>query len=263
MLAWKLRSQKTTKSLYIPKLRKMNDHQLPARWSRVSILDLWHSQVALHHNEKYKGIGFAKFPQDLWTYEKLLNLSDPEVVLEIGVNEGGFTRWLYDRLLAAQVVDINRRPRTIIGLDIDIKKSTCNLSALLGTPVVGPDISLIQCDLLDQESLEKARDQIQSVVNSRSLMIIEDSGHTYETTKAALDCFSSLLSPGEWLIVEDTCVDIESLRESLDWPRGALLATDDFLQQDQTFERTDFNHAYEITCHPFGFLRKKLARIGV
>lgn len=236
--------------------------QLPERWSRASVLDLWHLQVGLHHKEKYRGIGLAKFPQDLWTYEKLLNFSDPEVILEIGVNEGGFSRWLYDRLMIAQAFDANGCSRTLIGIDIDIEKSKANLRGILKGSDGKPDIQLIQCDLLDHESLKQAKAEIEFILNGRSLLIIEDSGHTYETTKSALKCFSSLLRPGEWFIVEDTCVDIEALRETADWPRGALMATDDFLREDDSFERTDFNHCYEITCHPFGFLRKKLATTG-
>jgi cephalosporin hydroxylase len=241
----------------------MNDkHHLPVRWGRASMLDLWHLQVGLHHKEKYKGIGLAKFPQDLWTYEKLLDLSDPEVILEIGVNEGGFSRWLYDRLLVAQAFDANKASRTLIGVDIDIEKPKAKLSGLFGASDGRPDIRLLQCDLLDRESLKKAKAEIELILNGRSLLIIEDSGHTYETTKSALEYFSGLLRPGEWFIIEDTCVDIESLRESEDWPRGALMATDDFLREDDSFERTDFNHSYEITCHPYGFLRKKLTTIG-
>jgi cephalosporin hydroxylase len=236
--------------------------ELVAKWQSTSVLELWHSQVIRHHQEIYKGIGLAKFPQDLWSYEKLLDLSAPEVILEIGINEGGFTRWLYDRLLTAQIHDQQRKPRTIIGIDICTKKAKLNLSSLLNTPHDGIKAVLIECDLLDESSLQKAKSKIIEIVNGRPLLIIEDSGHTYATTKAALDCFAELLKPSEWFIVEDTCVDIEELREIHEWPRGALAATDDFLRNNSDFERTTFNHAYEITCHPFGFIQKKLITAG-
>ena len=227
-------------------------------WQKTTVLDLWHKQVALHHNETYKGIGLAKFPQDLWSYEKLICSSAPKVIMEIGVNNGGFTRWLYDRLLLAATEEPGST-RTLIGLDIDIDSALHNLSGLSADGASGVRLELIQCDLLNEQSVLRAKQKIFEIIKGQPLLIIEDSGHTYETTKAALDTFSGLLKPGEWFVVEDTCVDIETLREMSEWPRGALKAVNSFLNQQTDFERSNFNHDYTITCHPFGFLRKKFA----
>lgn len=231
--------------------------QLTHAWQETSVLDLWHRQVIRHHQESYRGIGLAKFPQDLWSYEKLIDMSQPEVILEIGINEGGFTRWLHDRLFLAQSFNPARQPRTVIGIDIDINKPRRNLAELLNNPIEEVNLELFQCDLLNAKSLRDAKAKIVDIVGERSLLIIEDSGHSYDTTKASLDTFPPLLKSGEWLVVEDTCVDIEALREIPSWPRGALSATNDFLSSNDAFERTSFNHTYEITCHPYGFLRKK------
>lgn len=231
--------------------------QLTHAWQETSVLDLWHRQVIQHHRESYRGIGLAKFPQDLWSYEKLIDLAQPEVILEIGINEGGFTRWLHDRLFLAQSFNPAPQPRTVIGIDIDIDKPKRNLVKLLNNPVEEVNLELFQCNLLNAKSLQDAKAKIVDIVGNRSLLIIEDSGHSYDTTKASLDTFPPLLKSGEWLVVEDTCVDIEALREIPSWPRGALSATNDFLASNNAFERTNFNHTYEITCHPYGFLRKK------
>jgi cephalosporin hydroxylase len=238
-------------------IENINGQMLVEQWKHTSMLELWHSQLTQHHREVYRGIGLAKFPQDLWTYEKLLNQSDPEVIVEIGINEGGFTQWLHDRLLVAYTSDNQKKLRTVIGLDYNIGKAECNLSPLLNAPKNGVEIILIQCNLLEQESLAKAKKKIASIVDGRSLFMIEDSGHSYETTEASLRSFSEFVKPGEWLVVEDTCVDIDELRECPSWPRGALVATNEFLGGHDDFERTNFNHTYGITCHPYGFLRKK------
>jgi cephalosporin hydroxylase len=231
--------------------------QLTYAWQETSVLDLWHRQVIQHHRESYRGVELAKFPQDLWSYEKLIDLAQPEVILEIGINEGGFTRWLHDRLFLAQSFNTAPQPRTVIGIDIDIDKPKRNLVKLLNNPVEEVNLELFQCNLLNAKSLQDAKAKIVDIVGNRSLLIIEDSGHSYDTTKASLDTFPPLLKSGEWLVVEDTCVDIEALREIPSWPRGALSATNDFLASNDAFERTNFNHTYEITCHPYGFLRKK------
>jgi len=236
-----------------------NTDQLVEQWKNTSMLELWHSQLIQHHREVYRGIGLAKFPQDLWSYEKLLNSSNPEVIVEIGINEGGFTQWLHDRLLIAYASDNQKKLRTIIGLDYGIDKAKRNLLPLLQHPVNGVEVILIQCDLVDKNSLASAKKRMASIIDNRSLFMIEDSGHSHETTEASLNAFSEFVKPGEWFIVEDTCVDIDELRECSSWPRGALVATNEFLDNHDDFERTNFNHLYGITCHPYGFLRKKLS----
>jgi cephalosporin hydroxylase len=229
--------------------------QIALEWKNTSVLDLWHSQVGIHHGETYKGIGLAKFPQDLWSYEKLIYQSNPEVIVEIGVNKGGFTRWLYDRLLTASIENINAK-RTVIGIDLDIATAEANLSPLQSMENSRVNIDLIKCDLLDENSVKSTVHQVSRIIGDRSTLIIEDSGHTYETTASALGAFSGVLKPGEWFIVEDTCVDIAELRESPEWPAGALSAVNEFLEANPNFERSLLNHMYTITCHPYGFLRK-------
>jgi cephalosporin hydroxylase len=235
------------------------EDSLVAEWKSTSMLQLWHSQLLQHHQEFYRGIGLAKLPQDLWSYEKLIGSSNPEVIVEIGINEGGFTRWLHDRLLIAHALDKEKKPRTIIGLDFNIENAKRNLSSLLKAPVDGIEIILIQCNLLDSRSVMETKAKMASIIGNRPLFMIEDSGHSYGTTESSLKSFSEFVKPGEWFVVEDTCVDIEELREGPYWPRGALKATNAFLSSRDDFERTMFNHTYGITCHPYGFLRKKLA----
>ena len=144
----------------------------------------------------------------------------------------------------------------MIGLDQNIENARKNLAEAIKAFEGRVKVHLIECNLLDKQSLENAKNKIIHLIDGKPSLIIEDSGHTYETTISSLEAFSGLLQPGEWFIVEDTCVDIEELRETEDWPRGALKASEDFLMSNQNFSRSELNHAYEITCHPFGFLVK-------
>ena len=233
----------------------MNQESFSNEWKQTSVLDLWHRQVVQHHKEEYKGIGMAKFPQDLWSYEKLINSTKPTAILEVGINKGGFTKWLHDRLLLASWEDPDQE-YIVIGLDLDIKCAQKNLEKEINNNDSSVSIELIECDLLNKRNVENVVKKIGELVEDKQLLIIEDSGHTYETTKVSLEAFSELLKPGEWFIVEDTCVDIEELRESVEWPRGALNAVNTFLTENHNFERSTFNNMYTITCHPFGFLVK-------
>jgi cephalosporin hydroxylase len=90
-------------------------------------------------------------------------------------------------------------------------------------------------------------------------LVVEDSAHVYETTRAALDGFHDFVTPGGFFVVEDGCVDIEELRLSPDWPRGVLPAVHDFLATpagEAFIVRRDLE-LYGVTCHPSGFLQRR------
>jgi len=96
----------------------------------------------------------------------------------------------------------------------------------------------------------------------RTVTVIEDGGHTHDTTLSALRALSPLVPQGGWFVVEDTCVDVEALRAGPDWPRGAGLALTEWLEHDEDgrrFERRLDTERYGITCHPGGFLRRHTA----
>jgi hypothetical protein len=63
---------------------------------------------------------------------------------------------------------------------------------------------------------------------------------------------------GGFLVVEDTCVDIEEMRVFDYWPRGPLRAVDGWLASPlgHGFVRRDDLELYGLTCHPGGLLQR-------
>jgi cephalosporin hydroxylase len=232
-----------------------SQQQLVLELKHTFVLDLWYSQVGIHHGETCKSISLAKFPQDFWSYEKIIHQSSPEVIFEIGINMDGFARWLYDQFPTAPRENINAK-RMVIGIDLDIAAAEANLSPLQSVENDRTTINLVKCDLVDKNLVESSVNQDSRIIGDRSALIIEDSDHAYETAASALGAFSGFIKPGEWFIVEDTCIDIAELRELPEWPTGALAAVNEFLGANPNFERSLLNHMYTITCHPYGFLRK-------
>lgn len=225
----------------------------------TSVLQLWHQQVKQHHSESFRGIGLEKFPQDLWIYETLIWNVKPSLVIEIGINNGGFSLWLADRLRSLHLYLTNRhdssagipcQPR-IVGLDLDITRAAHNVSCY-------PDLaSYIQLEIVDASNSQQIQDLASRHIHPHDkVMIIEDSAHIYETTFTCLNYLSPYISKDSYFIVEDGCVDYEHLREDEGWPRGVQQAIKDFLSNHSNFIEDDIGNRYIITCHPGGFLKR-------
>jgi cephalosporin hydroxylase len=93
---------------------------------------------------------------------------------------------------------------------------------------------------------------------------VEDSAHTFETTRAALRGFAGFVAPGGFLIVEDGCVDVDAMRLSEQWPRGVLPALEEWLATPAGGEfvvRRELE-LYGVSCHPKGFLQRRTGAPG-
>jgi cephalosporin hydroxylase len=219
----------------------------------ASLLDLWLARTHQHFEDSYAGVRMLQFPEDLRTIEHLLWLSQPNVVIEIGVQFGGATLWLRDRLRALQHYGLEGAVQ-VIGVDLDIAPAADALAS--ADPGFEETITLIDGDVLDPELPERVRAELAD--GDARCMVIEDSAHTYDTTLAALDGFARFVGPGGFFIVEDGCVDVEPLRADPEWPRGVLPAVSDWLA---TAAGSDFRvrsdvELYGISCHPGGFLQR-------
>jgi cephalosporin hydroxylase len=140
----------------------------------------------------------------------------------------------------------------VIGVEIDSAAARANIRS------VDPrsrGITLIEGDVTDPALPGRVRSHLP---DGARCMVIEDTAHTYDTTRSALDGFAPLVGPGGFFVVEDACVDDDELRFD-DWPRGVLPAITDWLDGP---EGADFRvrrdlELYGVTCHPSGFLQRR------
>jgi cephalosporin hydroxylase len=148
-----------------------SQQQLSLEWKHTFVLDLWRSQVGIHHGETCKGISLAKFPQDFWSYEKIIHQSIPPVIFEICINMHGFALWLYDQFPAATLENINTK-RMIIDVDLNIAAAEANLSPLQSIENNRATINLVKCDLVDKNLVESSVNQDSLIIGDRSDLII-------------------------------------------------------------------------------------------
>jgi len=218
----------------------------------ATVRDLWLARTRQHFEDSYAGVRMLQFPEDLRVFEHLLWLSRPNVVIEIGVQFGGCTLWFRDRLRALRHYGLEGDVR-VIAIDIDVAVAADALAA--ADPLYAETITLLEGDVTDPLLPDRIAELVAS---GDQCMVVEDSAHTYPTTRAALDGFARFVSPGGFLVVQDGCVDIEAMRADPDWPRGVLPAVEDWLA---TAAGRDFSvrrdlEIYGISCHPQGFLQR-------
>jgi cephalosporin hydroxylase len=219
----------------------------------ATIGELWMARVNQHFEDSYAGVPMLQFPEDLRALEHLLWLASPNVVIEIGTNSGGSALWFRDRLRMRQQYGASE-PIQVVSIDIDVSTAAAALAA--ADPRYKETINLVPGDVLDPD-LPARVDEL--LPPDRRCLVVEDSAHTYETTRAALDGFARFVPAGGFFVVQDGCVDIESMRARDDWPRGVLPAIGDWLSAPGGAEfvvRRDLE-LYGISCHPGGFLQRK------
>lgn len=213
----------------------------------------WKARAGQHTFDSYAGVVMCKFPEDLRVYEHLLWMAKPDVVIELGVAFGGSTLWWRDRLAA--LANYGHRMGRLVAVDVDPERAREQLSR--ADPAWRRSITLIEGDVLDPDLPARVRSY---VAPEARCMVIEDTAHVYDTTRAALDGFHSFVGPGGFFVVEDGSVDDEALRIRPDWPRGVRPAIDDWLLTDagQAFDVRRDLELYGMTCHPSGFLQRRV-----
>lgn len=140
---------------------------------------------------RYKGRRLAKNPFDLSLYRQLVERLKPQTIIEIGTSEGGSAIWLRDQCNSLGL------PCEILSIDIDNGDRKMDGVTLFSADATRP-----------QETFPHGR--ISSAAHP--WLVIEDSAHTFESTKAVLDYFHPLLEQGDYLVVEDGVV--ADLREA-------------------------------------------------
>lgn len=220
----------------------------------TSLRAYWLDRVAQHTRDSYAGIPFSKFPEDLRVYEHLLWASRPDVVIELGTQYGASALWFRDRLRTLASYGLVSHCR-VITVDLETGPARGHLDEV--DPRWSENISLLQGDVADGELAARVE---RLVPPGSRCFVVEDSAHTYATTKAALEGFARFVGPGGFYVVEDGCVDVEAMRLDDAWPRGVLPALRDWLEGGggRGFAVRRDLELYGITCHPGGMLQRRI-----
>lgn len=210
----------------------MNQHLINQRISQANIL-YFRSQV--FNQTEWMGVKAAKCPMDMWVYQELMVRLKTDLLIETGTWLGGsalFFAHMFDLMGQGRVitVDIEQQP--------DLPQHE-RIEYLHGSSL---DDGIIK-------HLEAACNQ------ARSVLVILDSDHRKAHKLAELERYAPMVSPGSYLIAEDSCFDYYPA-----WPEfgaGPASAVREFMNSNTDFEIDRHQERHLLTFAPIGFLRKK------
>ena len=193
------------------------------------LLSLMQDRIINHST--YYGIQTWKNPLDFWIYREIIWETRPDVIIEIGNHMGGST------LALAHICDAIGHGE-VIGIDI----SQGNIPSLVKHH---PRISLVEGDACEEADFLGT--------GGLSVMVIEDSSHTFDNTLAVLNAYSPLVTVGNYFIVEDS---ICHHGLSVGPTPGPYEAIETFMHNNSSFVIDRSREAFLVTWNPKGYLRK-------
>ncbi len=180
------------------------------------------------------GVRVAKCPLDLWIYQEILFETRPDVVVECGTAWGGtalFLASVFDAIGAGRVMTID------IADEVG-RPDHARISYLRGSSTDADVVALVK-------SMTSAHDRV---------MVILDSDHRAAHVREELALYSELVSPGCYLVVEDTNLNGNPVVDN--FGPGPNEAVRDFLSSNPPFTVDGPREKLLMTFNPGGYLRR-------
>jgi cephalosporin hydroxylase len=198
------------------------------------IVQKFHHQY-YHRNAVIRWFGWPmmKCPLDLWIYQEILSEVLPDVIVECGTAWGGSAMYF------ACLMDLIGNGQ-IITIDVKHEQKMPNHGR----------ISYLKGSSTDPDIVQQVKDLIG---DAKTVMVILDSDHSYEHVKAELAAYADLVTPGSYLIVEDTNLGHEVRK---DYGRGPREAVADWIvgRKDYAIDRS--RERFMLTYNPQGYLKR-------
>ena len=185
-----------------------------------------------HGNTFWHGVSVQKVPSDLWVFQEIVFETRPELIVETGTMHGG------SALFFAHVLD---------GLG-DGRVVTIDTTHRDGRPQ-HPRIDYVTASSTEPRVVAR----VTSEAAGKRTMVILDSDHSREHVLAELGAYAGIVTPGCYLIVEDT--DINGHPINPEFGPGPWEALAEFLP-DPRFEVDRACEKFLHTRNPGGFLRR-------
>lgn len=195
---------------------------------------LAHMQARILHKTYYFGIPTLKNPLDFWVYQEIITEKRPDFIVEIGNYHGGST------LALAHLCDAVQHGQ-IIAIDI-------HQQAIAAATRQHPRITLIEGDA------GAVFDTVRAFIpGGATVLVLEDSAHTYAHTLKVLETYSVLLQVGDYFIVEDSICHHGLAVGPNPGPYEAIAT---FIQHHPEFKIDRDRESFLISWNPTGFLQK-------
>ena len=202
----------------------------------VDAYHIWYTRndQATYNNTRWLGVETQQCPLDMWVYQEMLAELKPDVLIEAGTYQGGSAYFF------ASILDLLKHGR-VITVDIEdfpAKPKHDRITYLLGSST-------------SDEILEKIKRQISP---GEKVIVILDSDHHAPHVLNEIKRYSPLVSPGSYLIVQDTHFNGHPILPK--FGPGPMEAVREFLQSNTDFQPDPSREKFGMTFNPGGFLKR-------
>lgn len=199
---------------------------------------------------RWLGLPIIQMPTDVVALQEVIWDTRPQLIIETGVARGGSV------VFFASILQLLGEG-SVVGVDIDIRAH--NRAAIEAHPLAHR-VRLIEGSSLDGETVETVR---RLAAGLERVMVVLDSNHTHEHVLGELHAYSQMVTPGQFLVVADTMVELlpEQTYRPRPWGLGnnAGTALEAFLKESDEFEQDAFlNGKLLMTSSPGGYLRRAI-----
>ena len=221
---------------------------LAQRWQGVTV-DETREALSLYHKlptwraSWFEGVPILKNPLDLWTMQEIIAETKPEFILETGTLEGGSALYLASVLDAAGLTGSK-----VITVDIGTFHRAAESNSLWPRYV-----EFIHASSTDPAMVAS----LAARVRGHRTLVNLDSDHSLLHVLREMRAYAPLVSPGSYLIVEDTHLDgVPSYPGEY---VGPMSAVERFLEQggSKDFERDLTREPFLMTFYPGGWLKRR------
>ena len=185
---------------------------------------------------QWMGVPIIKYPNDIILYQEIIHQNKPDIILEAGTDWGGsalFFAHMFDIIGNGQVITIDKYPRE--------------------NRPVHPRITYINGRSTSVETLM----QVQELIKGKTVMVSLDSDHTRRHVKRELRFYGPMVTPGQYMVVEETNYPEVGGRD------GPDEAVKWYLERATDFVVVPLENKWIYSTNPGGWLRKREDKISV
>jgi cephalosporin hydroxylase len=197
---------------------------------------IYHQKHIVFKQCRWRGVLALKNPLDSWIYQEIMHETRPDIVVEIGAYCGGSTLYL------ANLLDLQGHGQ-VLSLEIDRSKYQAPEH---------PRITKLDGDCSDPPMVKR----VHGLCSGKKVMIIHDGDH--KQVGRDLELYWDLVQVGQYLIVEDTLVDVLGVSVFPAYGAGGPgKGVAEFMARHPGKFVVDVNREkYLITYNPGGFLKR-------
>jgi cephalosporin hydroxylase len=206
------------------------EQQLTDRFARM----YYDQPVRTWQNTFWFGVRIVKNPLDMWIYQEILSETRPDVIVECGTAYGGSALYL------ANLCDLMGHGFVVTVDIVSLPRPQHQRIAYLTGSTTDPDVFA---------KVVKVTSAAQKV------MVILDSDHSAAHVLRELELYADLVTPGCYLLVEDT-----SVNHPFDVPGhgpGPMEALEQWLPGETRFTRDSSREKFFFTFNPKGYLLRR------